>query len=221
MNIFKSTLAILALAAGILSQSCTANAQNRVYGNVGYEGAKVYADASGKQATDKTLTYGEIVEFDANDKGQFVKVRNIATGVDGYVDPLNINKASYPLEAPYVFDDEQSECGLLNIETKDNGEITSGWAILKNGNGVMALNSVTLAYTNGRVRTIENYYLGEIHPGYIMLTHSVNYGDTEGEKLDTPIVIYEDIASRAGIFEGGKCFTPGGQLGGFDTDDWE
>lgn len=221
MKIFKSIITIFALTVGVFSQSCHSQAQNRVYGNIGYEGAKVYSDATGKQATDKTMGYGEIVEFDSTDKGPYVKVTNIATGVNGYVKTVDINEANYPLEAPYIFDNEQSECGLLNIETGNNGEITSGWTFWKHGDGVMALNSITLAYNNGRVVTRENYYLGTAHPGYIILTESIQYGDESGEKLETPIVIYEDIASRAGIFEGGKCFTPGGQLGGFDTDDWD
>ena len=69
--------------------------------------------------------------------------------------------------------------------------------------------------------TNENYYIGEIHHGYILLTEQVGYDADKGERLETPIVVYEDIASRAGIFESGKCYTPGGALGGFDTDGWE
>ncbi len=220
MNIIKSILTISAVSVSIISHSCTSTPRTTAYGNIGYEGAKIYTDATGKNISD-TLVYGEIVEYNANDQTRLVKVRNIATGTEGYVDTININKANHSLEAPYVFEEEQSECDLLNIETSETGEATSGWAIWKKGNGVMALNSVTLAYNTGRVFTQENYYIGEIHPGYILLTHRVEYGEENGEKLETPIIIYEDIASRAGIFEGGKCFTPGGQLGGFDTDDWD
>lgn len=220
MRSLKSTLTMFILVVSILTQSCTSHVPNPVYGNIGDEGAPLYADSSGKEPTD-TLPYGVIVEYDANEKSKFVKVRDIATGVEGYADTLKINQANHPLEAPYVFDEEQSECELLNIETSETSESVSGWTFWKKGNGVMALSSVTLAYNTGRVFTQQNYYLREIHPGYILLTHSVEYGEDNGEKLETPIVIYEDIASRAGIFEGGQCFTPGGQLGGFDTDDWE
>lgn len=220
MRSLKSALTMFVLVASILTQSCSSYVPNPVCGNIGNEGAPLYADSSGKEPID-TLLYGVIVEYDANDKSQFVKVRDIATGAEGYADTLRINQANHPLEAPYVADEEQSECELLNIETSETGESVSGWAFWKKGNGVMALSSVTLAYNTGRMFTQQNYYLGEIHPGYILLTHSVEYGEDNGEKLETPIVIYEDIAFRAGIFEGGKCFTPGGQLGGSDTDDWE
>ena len=216
----KSTLSIFAAAACIFVQACTAEAKP-VYGNIGYEGAEIYTDASGKTKTADKLLYGDIIEYDSNENTPFVKVRNIATGVEGYVDTLRINEAQYPLEAPEVMPGEQSECLLLNIETTENGETTDGWAFWKNGNGVRALNSVTMVYNTGRVFTQENYYTGEIHPGYILLTERTEYGAEKGEKLETPIVVYEDIASRTGIFVNGKCFTPGGQLGGFDTDGWE
>ena len=221
MQLIKTALTMFAAAAGILSQSCTADTRVPAYANIGYEGAQLYADASGKQTQENRLAYGEIIEFDANDKSRFVKVRNIATGVEGYVDTISFNKANYPLEAPYIFDDEQSECSLLSIETTDNAERISGWTFWKSGDVVAAFNSVTSVYDTGRMFTQENYYIGEAHPGYIILTQRIEYGEETGEKLETPIVIYEDIASRAGIFEGGACFTPGGQPGCFDTDDWE
>lgn len=215
----KSIISALAVIWCIIMQSCTANA-NPVYGNIGYEGAKLYTDASGKSSTGE-LQYGDIVEWDSTQTTPFVKVRNIATGVEGYVDTLKINRAQYPLEAPEVMENEQSECGLLNIESYNDGETTSGWVFWKHGNGVKALNSVTTAYNTGRMFTQENYYIGEIHPGYILLTEQIEYGADKGEKLGTPIVVYEDIVNRAGIFQNGMCFTPGGQLGGFDTDDWD
>lgn len=215
----KSIITAIAVICCILVQACTANAKP-VYGNIGYEGAKLYADASGKSSKGE-LQYGDIVEWDSAQTTPFVKVRNIATGVEGYVDTLKIDSANYPLEAPEVMEKEQSECGLLNIETFDNRETTSGWVFWKHGNGVKALNSVTTAYNTGRMFTQENYYIGEIHPGYVLLTERIEYGADNGDKLETPIVVYEDIANRAGIFENGKCFTAGGQLGGFDTDDWD
>lgn len=216
----KSLIAAAAVAAGIFTQACTADAKP-VYGNIGYDGAIIYTDVSGKTKSGDKLLYGEIVEYDDNAKTPFVKVRNIATGKEGYVDTLAINEAQYPLEAPEVMASAQSECLLLNIETVQGGETTSGWVFWKHGNGVKALNSVTTAYNNGRMYTNENYYIGEIHHGYILLTEQVGYDADKGERLKTPIVVYEDIASRPGIFESGKCYTPGGALGGFDTDGWE
>jgi lipoprotein len=211
---------IFTMATAILVQACTANTKP-VYGNIGIEGAEVYSDAAGKTGSGEQFLYGDIVEFDANENAPFIKVRNIATGVEGYVDTLRIDRAQYPLEAPEVMDEEQSECQLLNIETTDSGEINAGWVFWKHANGVKALNSVTMVYDNGRMFTTQNYYIGEIYPGYILLTEQVEYDSDKGEKLETPIVVYEDIAGRAGIFVDGCCFTPGGQLGGFDTDGWD
>lgn len=217
----KSLIPAITIAAmALLTQSCDADA-SPAYANVGLEGAQLYSDPSGTTKADGQLLYGEIVEFDSNNNGKFVKVRNIATGTEGYVDTLSICAAQYPLEAPEVMTEEQSECRLLNIETADNGETTAGWVFWKEGNEVKALNSVTMVYDTGRMFTQENYYTGETHPGYILLTKQIEYGSEQGEELETPIVVYEDIAGRAGIFVNGQCFTPGGRLCGFDTDDWE
>lgn len=213
------TPAIIALSACV--QSCTAKEITPAYGNIGYEGAQLYTDASGRQASDNQFFYGEIVEFDSTNTARFVYVKNIATGVAGYVDTTQINRAQYPMEAPFAFDDEQGEAAMLNIETGSEAETTDGWTLWKSGDKIKALNSTTVVYNNGNIRTFEHFYLGESHPGYVILTHEVEYGAETGEKLDTPIVIYEDIAGRAGIFVNGKIFTPGGQLGGFDSDDWE
>lgn len=215
----KAVILNIIMGACIVLQACTASA-NPVCGNIGDEGAKLYTDASGKQSVGE-LQYGEIVEWDDNQKTAYVKVRNIATGAEGYVDTLAINRAQYPLEAPEILEQEPDECFLLNITTTETSETTDGWAFWKNGDQVKAFNSINSADISGRMFAQQNYYTGQAFPGYIMLTETVEYGEETGEKLETPIIIYEDIASRAGIFQGGKCFTPGGQLGGFDTDDWE
>ena len=85
----------------------------------------------------------------------------------------------------------------------------------------MAFNYVRTISNDGRSFTDQHYYKGEARPGYLLLGEEVEYDGTDGNKLETPVIIYEDIASRAGVFVDGKCFTHGGQLGGFDTDDWE
>lgn len=221
MNTLKSIIAAGLVSMSAVVQSCTAKEMTPAYGNIGYEGAKVYTDAAGKQTSGNTLNYGEIVEFDADNSSRFVYVKNIATGTAGYVDTLQINRAQYPMEAPFAFDEEQTEAALLNIETGNGGETTDGWALWNENGKIRALNSVTTVSNDGRMRTFEHYYIGESKPGYVILTHEVQYGEEEGDTLDTPIVIYEDIAGRAGIFVNGKIFTPGGQQGGFDTDDWE
>lgn len=215
----KAVILNIIMGACVALQACTTSA-NPVYGNIGYEGATLYTDATGKTLAGE-LQFGEIVEWDDNQKTAYVKVRNIATGAEGYVDTLAINRAQYPLEAPEVLEQEPDECFLLNIDATETSETTDGWAFWKDGDRVRALNSISSADISGRMFAQQSYYIGQAYPGYILLTETVEYGEEKGEKLQQPIVIYEDIASRAGIFQGGKCFTPGGQLGGFDTDEWE
>lgn len=221
MKIVKSIVLSVGVALTAFAQSCTAKEYTPAYGNIGYEGAQLFNDAAGKNAASTKLSYGDIVEFDAANNSAFVHVKNIATGIEGYVDTLCINRAQYPLEAPFAFDQEQTEPALLNIESVQGGESSEGWALWNENGKIKALNVLTLIYSSGRIQSTERYYVGEAKPGYVILTGQIDYGQEQGEKLDSPIVIYEDIAGRAGIFVGGKIFTPGGSQGGFDTDDWE
>lgn len=218
----KSIASSLAVCMAILTVSCSSQSKAPVYANIAYDGAAVLSSPSAEGAQTDELKYGEIVELIGEPDGAYRRVRNIATGVEGYVDTMTIDIAQYPLEAPEISAEEQSEPYLLNIEYFDNGEETDGWAFWADGDGVMAFNSVRTVYNDGRCMTFDRFYKGEIHPGYLLLTEELSYGETSGEKLETPIVIYEDIASRMGVFEGGKCFTPGGELCGIDDDeDWD
>lgn len=218
----KPIISIMVAVATVFFVSCTSNAQTpKVYGNIDYEGAQLLSAPDAKSKAIGDLLYGEIVEFEPVSDSQFVKVHNIATGAEGYVDTLKINKAQYPLESPELDETENLEPVLLNIETLSGGETQEGWSFWKDGNGVKAFQSIMLVYNTGRSQTVQHYYKGVAKPGYLLLTEEVQYGEDSGEKLETPIVIYEDIAGRAGVFVDGKCFTPNGQLGGFDTDDWE
>ncbi len=217
---YKSIITSAAVALVLMSVSCKSHVKDPVYGNIAYEGAELFSAPS---ATDKIgeLKYGEIVEYAIDPSSAYAKIRNIATGDEGYVDTLKINKAQYPLESPELAQEEQIEPFLLNIETVEGGEVIEGLAFWKDGENARVLKTTTLAYNDGRVSTIEKYYIATVKPGYLLITEEVAYGENSGEKLDTPIIIYEDVATRAGVFEDGKCFTPGGQAGGFDTDDWE
>lgn len=216
----KKYITILMAVAAVIISACSCNAEtNKVYGNIDYEGAKLFASPNGKAVGN--LQYGDIVEYTPADDAKFVKVKNIATGAEGYVEAIKINEAQYPLESPELEETENTEPFLLNIETETGGETTEGWSFWKDGKGVKAFQMIQLVYNNGRANTIQHWYKGEAKPGYLLLTEEVQYGEESGEKLETPIVIYEDIAGRAGVFVNGKCFTPGGQLGGGDTDDWD
>lgn len=215
----KTISTIIALTA-IITTSCMTKAETK-YGNIGYEGTQLLSAPDAKAKANGQLLYGEIVEYTPNGNSKFVKVRNIATGAEGYVDNIKIDEAQYPLLAPELEASENTEPSLLNIDSQSGGEVVEGWSFWKEGNSVKAFQMIRLVYNDGRSRTNEHYYKGEEKPGYLLLTEEVQYGEDTGEKLETPIVIYEDIAGRAGVFVEGKCFTPGGQLGGFDTDDWE
>lgn len=215
----KRYITILMAVAMVIISACQSNAETaKVYGNIDYEGTQLLAAPNGKAVGN--LQYGDIVEYTPTD-AQFIKVRNIATGAEGYVEAIKINEAQYPLESPELEEAENTDPFLLNIETETGGETTEGWSFWKEGNGVKAFQMIRLVYNNGRSNTIEHLYKGVARPGYLLLTEEVQYGEDSGEKLETPIVIYEDIAGRAGVFVNGKCFTPGGQLGGSDTDDWD
>lgn len=230
MNRLKVLSAVTLGAIILIGFSCGSKAQQaelpKSYITIGYEGTPVKEGASATAKSIAEAVYGEIFEVTGTPEGAYVKARNIATGTEGWLDTMKINHAAYPLLAPEVLDEEPDEPFLLNIEnsTMENGtecESTSGWTFWRQGGKVVALNSTTTAYSTGRVNTWQNYYTGEEKEGYLLLTEQVEYGDTTGQKLDTPIIIWEDIAGRAGIFEGGKCFTPGGQLYVGDSDEWE
>ena len=218
----KKFITTLMAAVAIVITACTSNAQTpKIYGNIGYEGAKLLASASAKGKVVGKLQYGDIVEYSAAPKAKYIKVRNIATGKEGYVLATRINEAQYPLESPELEQTENTEPFLLNIETKTGGETTEGWSFWKDGNGVKAFQMIRLVYNNGRSSTVQHWYKGIAKPGYLLLTEEFDNDNNTVEKLETPIIIYEDIASRAGVFVKGKCFTPNGQVGGFDTDGWE
>lgn len=221
MKMLKSIISSIAICAAVITMSCTSNAKEPVYGNIGYEGAPLLSAPQNKASKTGDLKYGDIVELSGDAGAAYVKVCNIATGAEGYVDAMKINEAQYPLESPELADAEPDEPFLLNIETVTGGEITEGWSFWKHNGGVMAFNYVRTVSNDGRSFTDQHYYKGEARPGYLLLGEEVEYDGTDGNKLETPVIIYEDIASRAGVFVDGKCFTPGGQLGGFDTDDWE
>lgn len=215
----KKYITILMTIAAVVIPAYSANAEAiKVYGNIDYEGAQLLASPNGEAVGN--LQYGDIVAYTPTDAG-FIKVRNIATGAEGYVDAFKINEAQYPIESPELEEAENTDPFLLNIETQTGGETTEGWSFWKEGNGVKAFQMIRLVYNNGRSNTVEHLYKGVAKPGYLLLTEELQYGEEIGEKLETPIVIYEDIAGRAGVFVNGKCFTPNGQIGGSDTDDWD
>ena len=111
---YKSILTYATLALALMSVSCKSNVKDPVYGNIAYEGAELFSAPSG---TDKIgeLKYGEIVEYTIDSSSAYAKIRNIATGIEGYVDTMKINKAQYPLESPELAQAEQIEPFLLNI----------------------------------------------------------------------------------------------------------
>lgn len=225
MNSIIRTFILLATSVAIfLPLSCSSKAQAEIpesYVTIASDGADLKSAPDAKSTDIERVLAGEIFRVTALPADGYVKARNIATGKEGYLDTMQINHAHYPLLAPELAETEPEEAFLLNIETTDNSETTTGWAFWKDGEGIRAMYSENYADTNGRVRANQYYYKGVAKDGYLLLTEEVQYGEDSGEKLEMPIIIWEDIAARAGVYVHGTCFTPGGQVGGFDTDDWE
>ena len=49
----------------------------------------------------------------------------------------------------------------------------------------------------------------------------MEYGEETGEKLEKPIIVYEDIVDQHGVYIDGKLYMPANSGAGFDTDGWE
>lgn len=204
--------------------SCSANAtadEPATYVAIKMGGVDLKSAPDVKSETVAQTSMGEIFRLTDSPADGFVKAENIATGEEGYLETLCIFNSNYPLRAPMLAEEEVTEPNLINTTFNENGDVTTGWAFWKNGDGVKALKSVTLTYSDGRMRTIETYYNGIVKDGYLILTETTDYGSDTGEKLDTPIIVWEDITDQAGVFINGQLFATPDAGKGYDTDDWE
>ncbi len=208
--------------ASVMAVSC-ANEVPETYVAVKMAGVELKSAPDAGSLTVATPSMGEILRYVDFPADGWVKVRNIATGSEGYIDTLCMFHANFPLLAPELAEQEVDEAYLVNTDVTEEYEQTVGWSFWKAGDGneVGALRSESLAYFDGRIRGYQTYYKGMSKDGYLLLTEQVEYGEETGENLEQPIVVYEDIVGRHGVYIAGRLFMPANSGSGFDTDDWE
>lgn len=221
-SILSKIAFFIAVGATILTASCSKEVPE-TYVAVKMAGIELKSSPDAKSETVAPTSMGEIFRFMEFPADGWVKVRNIATGTEGYLDTLAFSRSKFPLLAPELAEQEVDEAYLVNTETTDTGEQALGWSFWKVGDGddVRAFRSESVVYTDGRIRGYQTYYKGVARNGYLLLDEQVEYGEENGTKLESPIIVWEDIAGRHGVYVNGKLFIPANSGAGFDTDGWE
>lgn len=222
--IFKSSAITATVFAALISVSCGSNAQKadmpETYAVVKLNGADLMAAPKADATTVSPLKMGEIYSLTEEPTDGFVKARNIATGAEGYIDTMVINRTDAPLTSPQPADEEVTEPLLVNVDVFEQGESIVGWDFWKTPDGgIRVIENRSVVYNDGRARANQFYYKATPKDGYLLVTESVEYGEENGTKLDTPIIIWQDIVDNTGVFIDGKLYAPNNP-GGFDTDDW-
>lgn len=220
-SLFRKSSLILAGTALMIAASC-AKEVPETYVAVKMAGVELKSAPDTASSTVATTSMGEILRYVDFPADGWVKVRNIATGTEGYIDTLCMFHSNYPLLAPELAEQQVDEAYLVNTDVTEECEQTVGWSFWKIGDGdeVGALRSESLVYADGRLRGYQYYYKGTAKDGYLLLTEQVECGEDAGEKLEKPIIVYEDIVDRAGVYIDGRLFMPADSGAGFDTDDW-
>lgn len=221
-SVFSKITLIIAVGAAMLTASCSKEVPE-TYVAVKMAGIELKSSPDAKSETVAPTSMGEIFRFTEFPADGWVKVRNIATGAEGYLDTLAFSRSKFPLLAPELAEQEVDEAYLVNTETTETGEQALGWSFWKVGDGddVRAFRSESVVYTDGRIRGYQTYYKGVARNGYLLLDEQVEYGEENGTKLESPIIVWEDIAGRHGVYVNGKLFIPANSGAGFDTDGWE
>ncbi len=221
-SILSKIAFFIAVGATILTASCSKEVPE-TYVAVKMAGIELKSSPDAKSETVAPTSMGEIFRFMEFPADGWVKVRNIATGAEGYLDTLAFARSKFPLLAPELAEQEVDEAYLVNTETTETGEQALGWSFWKVGDGddVRAFRSESVVYTDGRIRGYQTYYKGVARNGYLLLDEQVEYGEENGTKLESPIIVWEDIAGRHGVYVNGKLFIPANSGAGFDTDGWE
>lgn len=227
IRIFKSSAIAATVCAALVSASFGCNAQKadqpEAYVTIKLNGADLKTAPKSGSTTVAPLKMGEIYSLTEEPKNGFVKARNIATGTEGYIDTLIINHIDSPLTSPQPADEEVSEPLLVNREMFEQGEAIVKWDFWKTPDGgIRVIEERSVVYNDGRARAQQFYYKGTLKDGYLLVTESVQHGEENGTKLDTPIIIWQDVADNAGVYIDGKFYYPNDpdNPGGFDTDDW-
>lgn len=222
---FNRFMGAFIMSIALLLTSCSSNAQTaeqpETYVVVKQNGVNLMSSPKADAKSIAPALMGEIYALTENPKDGYVKVRNIATSVEGYIDTMAVNHPQYPLTSPQLADGEVDEPLLINTETFEQGESVTGWDFWKAADGtIRVIENRSVAYTDGRARSNQFFYKAEAKDGYLLVTESVEDGGNEGTKLDTPIIIWQDIVDNAGVYIEGKLYAPNNP-GGFDTDDWD
>lgn len=220
-SVFSKITLIIAVGAAMLTASCSKEVPE-TYVAVKMAGIELKSSPDAKSETIAPASMGEIFRFTEFPADGWVKVRNIATGTEGYLDTLAFSRSKFPLLAPELAEQEVDEAYLVNTETTDICEQSLGWSFWKVGDGddVRAFLSESTVYTDGRIRGYQTYYKGVAKDGYLLLDEQVEYGEENGTKLESPIIVWEDIADHHGVYVNGKLYMPANSGSGFDTDDW-
>ena len=219
-SVFSKITLIIAVGAAMLTASCSKEVPE-TYVAVKMAGIELKSSPDAKSETIAPASMGEIFRFTEFPADGWVKVRNIATGTEGYLDTLAFSRSKFPLLAPELAEQEVDEAYLVNTDVTEVCEQTSGWSFWKaGGDKVKALNSISLVYNDGRLRGYQYYYKGVAKDGYLLLDEQVEYGEENGTKLESPIIVWEDIADHHGVYVNGKLYMPATSGSGFDTDDW-
>lgn len=219
-HIFSAAVVAIAL----ISLSCSSNAQKSAtpekYAVVKLNGANLMSAPKTDAQTVAPLKMGEIYSLTEEPSGNYVKGRNIATGAEGYIETRILNPVEGALTQPTPADEEVSDPMLVNIETFESGESIVSWDFWKTPDGgIRVIENRSVVYNDGRARANQFYYKATIKDGYLLVTESVEYGEENGTKLDTPIIIWHDVLDNAGVYIDGTFYAPSNP-GGFDTDDW-
>lgn len=219
---FHKITFIIAAGAAMLTASCSQEVPE-TYVAVKMAGVELKSSTDAKSPVVAPAEMGEIFRYTEFPADGYVKVRNIATGTEGYIDTLSIARPNYPLLPPELAEEEVDEAYLFNTNVTETYEQTVGWSFWKIGdaNDVRALRTESTVYTDGRIRGDQTYYKGVAKNGYLILTEQVEYGEESGEKLEKPVIIYEDIVNRQGVLIDGRLFAPKDSDAAFDTDGWE
>lgn len=222
-SVFNKMTSAIAVAAAIFTLSSCSSEIPETNVAVKTEGTQLKEAPDAKSATVSEAAIGEIFRYIELPSDGWVKVCNIATGAEGYLDTLTVSRSKFPLLAPELAEQEVDEAYLVNTESTDICEQTVGWSFWKVGDGddVKALKSVSTAYLDGRCQGFQYYYKGVARNGYLLLTEEVQYGEETGEKLESPIIIWEDITGQHGVYVDGRLFVPANSGATFDTDGWE
>ncbi|MDE5689645.1 MAG: SH3 domain-containing protein, partial [Duncaniella sp.] len=112
-SILSKIAFFIAVGATILTASCSKEVPE-TYVAVKMAGIELKSSPDAKSETVAPTSMGEIFRFTEFPADGWVKVRNIATGAEGYLDTLAFSRSKFPLLAPELAEQEVDEAYLVN-----------------------------------------------------------------------------------------------------------